>query len=112
MDRQQGRRDAASGEVVEPPRDGLVIRFVQRLDARLAVGGRKRSVARDRGAVADRPHGGGIVQVAVAVDHEAGIAGQQRGCAQLQRHTARDIGGADVPADVARALALVEAEIA
>ena len=62
-------------------------------------------------AVADRPHERGIVEVAVAVDHEAGIAGQQRRRVQLQRHVAGDVGGADVPADVARQLALVEAEV-
>ena len=73
--------------------------------------GREAPIARHVNAVRLLRNGCGIVELAIAVDHQARIARQDGGHIKPRRQPPRNIGGADIPGDMQPTLSRIQAEI-
>jgi hypothetical protein len=81
--------------------DGAVIGLVTRMDALLARGAIQTDIARYGLAVAFSHDQSRVVEPPVAVDDQARESGKHRGAIKVPGEAAGEIGGADVPRNVA-----------
>ncbi len=80
--------------------DGVVVRPVEGLGARLLLFGTQPDVTGNDNSVAHLQYRLRVARLTVEVDHQPRVAGEHRRRVQAVRQKAGQLGGADVPSDV------------
>jgi len=111
VQRDEYRRAALCHMGVDALGDGPMIGLEDFRDARRPVYVAQVAIARHDGAIADDTDRGGIVRIAIEVDHQARIARQDQRRIKRRRQGPADFRNPDVPRDMARARRVIEAKV-
>ncbi len=112
MDRHEQRRRTETSKPADLVADHVVVRPVDGVAAPLFLGLAQVVVAGDEDAVAEHEKRAGVEQLAVAVDDESRVLGENRRHAEALGQPFRQGAGADVDGEVAAACERIETHVA